>query len=667
MTELLSYRTDGFVHFIGCGGAGTRPLMRIFHELGFTVSGSDLAESESLERLRGLGLKVFAGHDKTHLPTADGTKLLLVYSSAVTERNPELAEARRIGAQCIRRGEALGLLADLFPHVIAVSGSHGKTSVSAMIAHILKTAGLNPGYLIGADVVSWEDSGSAGGGKIFVCEADESDGTHTAIRSSVAVVTNIEDDHAWNFASPEILPENFRKFAFQGEKLVYTDAPPAETLFREHPDACAIPPGTVPDDPRFAAFGHYRRINAALALEAVARSGLLDRETALEALLSFPGVGRRLQIHCAGEKQLLIEDYAHHPTEIAASIRTLRELHPGKRLVVIFQPHRYARLKRYFREFVRELAAADAVFVTPVFAAWTETDSLDSKDLARAIGSRARALNGSWEAMADEIFPLLRENDLVAVIGAGDVKEILPFLKEKIRRIPDLALVFAAGGSSRRFGNGDKLFAQLNGEPVFLHALRALLPCVRAGYAVMAVPETKRDKFIEALRQHFPEALKVLRFAPGGETRTQSVRNALAALPEDAEIVAVHDAARPLITAEALADCVRACRICGGAVSARRASDTIKETDDNGIVIRTLPRGNLWTVQTPQVFRLPLLRNACLAAEKQGGTFTDDASLVETFTRAKVHLVENRTENIKITYPGDLLFAEACLKERRGR
>ena len=463
------------------------------------------------------------------------------------------------------------------------------------------------------------------------------------------------------------LLENFRKFAFQGKKLVYTDAPPAETLFREHPDACAIPPGTVPDDPRFAAFGHYRRINAALALEAVARSGLMDRETAREALLSFPGVGRRLQLHCAGEKQLLIEDYAHHPTEIAASIRTLRELHPGKRLVVIFQPHRYARLKRYFREFARELAAADAVFVTPVFAAWTETDSLDSKDLARAIGSRARALNGSWKAMTDEIFPLLRENDLVAVIGAGDVKEILPFLKEKIRRIPDLALVFAAGGSSRRFGNGDKLFAQLNGEPVFLHALRALLPCVRAGYAVMAVPETKRDKFIEALRQHFPEALKVLRFAPGGETRTQSVRNALAALPEDAEIVAVHDAARPLITAEALADCVRACRICGGAVSARRASDTIKETDDNGIVIRTLPRGNLWTVQTPQVFRLPLLRNACLAAEKQGGTFTDDASLVETFTRAKVHLVENRTENIKITYPGDLLFAEACLKERRGR
>ena len=331
MRELLSYKTDGFVHFIGCGGAGTRPLMRIFHELGFTVSGSDLAESPSLERLRGLGLRVFAGHDKAHLPTADGKKLLLVYSSAVTEENPELAEARRIGGTCIRRGEALGLLAGLFPHVIAVSGSHGKTSVSAMITHILKTAGLKPGYLIGADVVSWEESGSAGAGKIFVCEADESDGTHTAIHASTAVVTNIEDDHAWNFASPEILLENFRKFGFQAGKLIYTDAPPAHALFQGHPCAYPVSPGTVPEDPRFASFGHYRKINAALALEAVTRDGLLDRESALEALLSFPGVARRLQIHCEGEKQLLIEDYAHHPTELAASIRTLRELHPGRR------------------------------------------------------------------------------------------------------------------------------------------------------------------------------------------------------------------------------------------------------------------------------------------------------------------------------------------------
>ena len=666
MRELLSYKTDGFVHFIGCGGAGTRPLMRIFHELGFTVSGSDLAESPSLERLRGLGLRVFAGHDKAHLPTADGKKLLLVYSSAVTEENPELAEARRIGGTCIRRGEALGLLAGLFPHVIAVSGSHGKTSVSAMITHILKTAGLEPGYLIGADVVSWEESGSAGAGKFFVCEADESDGTHTAIHASTAVVTNIEDDHAWNFASPEILLENFRKFGFQAGKLIYTDAPPAHALFQGHPCAYPVSPGTVPEDPRFASFGHYRKINAALALEAVTRDGLLDRESALEALLSFPGVARRLQIHCEGEKQLLIEDYAHHPTELAASIRTLRELHPGRRLVVVFQPHRYARLKRYFHEFAQALAAPDAVFITPVFAAWTEKDALDSNDLARAVGNGARALSGSWEAMAEEIFPALHDNDLVAVIGAGDVKEILPFLKEKIRRIPDLALVFAAGGSSRRFALGDKLFQELGGVPVFVHSLRALLPCVRRGYAVMAVPEGKQGKFIEALRRHYPEALGILRFAPGGETRTQSVKNALDALPSDAEIVAVHDAARPLITAGALADCVRACRKHGGAVSARHASDTVKETDENGFVVRTLPRENLWTVQTPQVFRLSLLLEACREAEKHGGTFTDDASLVETFTGTKVKLVENPAENGKITYPGDLLFAEACLKARRG-
>ena len=267
--ELSKYKTNGFLHFIGCGGAGTRPLMKIFHELGFRVSGSDMAESESLGRLRGIGVPVFAGHDARHLPTSDGTKLLLIYSSAVTEDNPELAEARRIGARCIRRGEALGLLAQMFPHVIAVSGSHGKTSVSAMIAHILKKAGLNPGYLIGADIVSWEDSGSAGGGRIFVCEADESDGTHTAIRSSVSVVTNVEDDHSWNFASPEVLMENFRRFAFQGGKLIYVDGEKSTGLFNGHPDAVKIPRDALMEDPRFASFGYYRRINAVTAVEAV--------------------------------------------------------------------------------------------------------------------------------------------------------------------------------------------------------------------------------------------------------------------------------------------------------------------------------------------------------------------------------------------------------------
>ncbi len=661
--ELSEYKSDGFLHFIGCGGAGTRPLMKIFHELGFRVSGSDMAESESLERLRGIGIPVFAGHDARHLPTSDGAKLLLIYSSAVTEANPELAEARRIGAWCIRRGEALGLLTRMFPYVIAVSGSHGKTSVSAMIAHILKEAGLEPGYLIGADIVSWSDSGSAGAGRIFVCEADESDGTHTAIRSSVAVVTNVEDDHSWNFASPEVLMENFRKFAFQGEKLIYADGRNSFRLFHDHPDAVKIPQGALLDDPRFASFGYYRRINAVTALEAVTCNGVLDRETALEALSSFPGVERRMCLRAAGEKHLLVEDYAHHPTELAASLKTMRELYPGRRLVVVFQPHRYARLKQYFHEFASELSEADEVFITPVFAAWTQSGTPGSSDLARAVGSHAHFLEGSWEDMAGQVFQALKENDLAAVIGAGDIKEMIGPLRRQIIRISDLGLVIAAGGSSTRFGRGNKLFCKLNGMPVFVHCLRRLLPLVRSGYAVMSVPEELKDEFAGQLSEYFPEALPHIRLAVGGKTRTESVRNALAALPVDVGVVAVHDAARPLVSADALIECVRECRKYGGAVSARRSSDTVKETDEHGFVVRTVPREGLWTVQTPQVFQLKLLRSAYEEAEKQGGLFTDDASLVENFTPAKVKLVENRAPNIKITYPEDLLFAEACLKE----
>ena len=266
--------------------------------------------------------------------------------------------------------------------------------------------------------------------------------------------------------------------------------------------------------------------------------------------------------------------------------------------------------------------------------------------------------------MAEQVSASLKENDLAAVIGAGDIKEIIAPLRRRIIRIPDLGLVIAAGGSSTRFGHGNKLFCKLNGYPVFIHCLQRLLPAVRPGYAVMSVPEVWREEFAEQLAEYFPEALSHMKLVNGGKTRTESVKNALAALPEDVRIVAVHDAARPLITAEALIACVGECRKYGGAVSAHRVSDTVKETDENGIVTRTVPREGLWAVQTPQVFQLDLLLKAYEEAEKQGGLFTDDASLIENFTSARVKLVENRVPNIKITYPEDLLFAEACRKQR---
>lgn len=642
--DLRSFLADpaARVHFIGCEGAGTKPLRRIFDELGFHTSGSDLT---------------LTGHRAENLPEVpDGSRLLTVYSSAVTPDNPELVRAKELGANCILRGEALGLAARLFPCVIAVSGSHGKTSVTAMIVHILRQTGKEPGFLIGGKIRSNDLTGSAGAGKIFVCEADESDGTHTAIRSTLAVVTNVEDDHVWNFASPECLVRNFRQFAAQGKQLLAPGLP----MFADHPAHTVFaPPDEIEHDPRFRSFAHYAKIDLEIAVEAVTLTGLLTREEALAAGATFPGVGRRMEPHGTNGSFLLYEDYAHHPTELAESLKSFRQLFPDHPLKVVFQPHRYARLERYFDDFVRELKQADGVFVTPVFAAWTASGKVDSRQLAESIGANARLLTGSWEEMARQVRAEVRPGDLIAVIGAGDVREILAPLQREL--FGGVGLILPAGGSSRRYGNGNKLLEKIDGVPVFIRTIRALT----GGHpypVVLPVPEAQTAEF-ERLLKEFASGENI-RLVSGGSTRTDSVRNALRAMPPEVGVVAVHDAARPLIAHPVLTECVNAALIHGGAVSAHPQTDTLKEADESGKIIRTVPREHLWSVQTPQVFRRDILEKAYAAAMSSGQEFTDDAAVVEAFTDTTPVLVKNTMPNPKLTYPDDLeLLRKLCQAE----
>ncbi len=426
----------GRVHFIGCGGAGTQPLMKIFHELGFAVSGSDLEASEATRALEGLGLAVRIGHSVANLPPPDAGRVLVVHSSAAVAGNPELDEAGRRGWPRMRRGEALALLATHFEKVLAVSGSHGKTSVSAMIAHILESCGLKPGYMVGGKVHGWPFSGSAGAGRILVTEVDESDGTHALMKASCAVVTNVDDDHAWNVGGVDKLHSNFKSFAAKGERLLYVGSPLCDELFSAHPSALrleaatASAPGFLENCPAspIASWGAYQRLNGAQAVEAAVFAGA-GRAEAERALASYPGVERRMSVRYEDSRFKLVEDYAHHPVELAASLGALQETQPGRRLVVVFQPHRYARLEMYIDRFAEILRKAPLVFVAPVFAAWTASGKYDSKELARRIGPQAGAIAGTWDAMAAAVLAEVREGDLVAVIGAGDVKEMLPPLE----------------------------------------------------------------------------------------------------------------------------------------------------------------------------------------------------------------------------------------------
>ncbi len=427
MTIDLNRFRSGRVHFVGCAGVGTYPLAKIFQENGFSVSGSDLLPVPDA------AFPVFRGHDAGNLPSPDHP-LLLIHSSAAANDNPEIAAAKlRENALILRRGHALAVLASLYRRVVSVSGSHGKTSVSAMLAYLFCEAGLHPGFLVGGYLTSWGSrNGEAGlGNDLFVTEVDESDGTHTEMASGLGIVTNVEDDHAWSVGGAERLYRNFQTYAGKAERLIYIASAMTDKLFAEHPSARRIDPENIGSELKFfdpealKRWGGFQKLNAVTALTAAEEIGL-DKAQAAAILSRFPGVERRMSVRL---KDRLIEDYAHHPTELRASIFALREVYPDKRLVILFQPHRYARLERYFPEFADVLKMADRVFIAPVFAAWTAAGKYDSGSLADAVGETAVSVTGDWREIAGEVFRNRRRNDLVAVIGAGDLKDVIPPLK----------------------------------------------------------------------------------------------------------------------------------------------------------------------------------------------------------------------------------------------
>lgn len=414
------------VHFIGIGGAGMAPLASILLERGVAVSGSDRELNAKTARLAAAGAKIFAGHDAAHLPDSAG---LVVYSSAVPPENPERRRAAALGIPQLRRGELLAELAGEYRRVVAVSGSHGKTSITAMLVHALRGCGLTPGFLIGAALRNGPSSSAGQGGEFFITEVDESDGTHTLVSPFLGVVPNLDDDHAWSVGGEEALHENFRTFARRSQKLLYYGAPLPDRLFGFHPDATRLERRVAPCGPWIG----FQAWNARLALHAAALLGV-DPERAERALADFPGVARRLAVRFDSPELVIVEDYAHHPAELASSIATLRRRWPDRELQLVFQPHRYARLAKYLPEFAAELAKADSVLVTDVFAAWSETGPVDSAALAAAAGERVRYLPGTWREIAAAALALPAHRPrLLAIIGAGDIEHIFDYLPRSIK------------------------------------------------------------------------------------------------------------------------------------------------------------------------------------------------------------------------------------------
>jgi len=451
------------IHFVGVGGAGMSAYARAAHALGARVSGSDRAASPYSERLGADGvLQALIGHRPENVPA--GGRVEVVYSSAIAPENPERRAARERGLAERPRAALLAELTAL-KRTIAVAGTHGKTTTASMLAHALLAGGLRPGWLVGAEIGGGLPNAHWGEGEWLVVEADESDRSMLSLDVEVALLTNVELDHHAAFGSMRELEEAFRGFLARARRaIVVWDRPELLALARgplaretgptAHAQAPAAnaPAGVevvaydAPDpqlgpgpSSRFAWRGHqvalavpgeHNALDAAGALEAARLAGA-DAAAAIAALGRFHGAGRRFQaLGSTPTGALVYDDYAHHPTEVAATLAGARSIE-HRRLVAVFQPHLYSRTAMLAREFGRALAHADAVAVLDVYPARERAEDhpgvsglLVAAAAADAAGGRPVYWLPAFADAAPVLRELLRAGDVCVVMGAGDVDEL---------------------------------------------------------------------------------------------------------------------------------------------------------------------------------------------------------------------------------------------------
>ncbi len=444
------------VHFVGIGGAGMSGIAEVLLTQGYRVTGSDLAHGAAIGRLIELGARVYLGHAAANAAAAD----VVVISTAVTADNPEVVAAREQGIPVVPRALMLAELMRL-KQGIAVAGTHGKTTTTSLIASVLAEGGLDPTFVIGGRLLAADSHARLGSGEFLVAEADESDASFLVLQPVLAVITNIDADHMETYGHDFArLKEAFLQFAqrlpFYGVAVLGLDDPnvrdilPAITkpivTYGFAPDAQVRAEAIAPDPGcrmRFVARSAGRddldvllnlagrhNVQNALAAIAVGRETGVGDAAIAKALAEFKGVGRRFQrygeIHLPrGGRYTLIDDYGHHPAEMAATIEAARSAFPGRRLLLAFQPHRYTRTRDLFEDFVQVLSTADALVLTDVYAAGEPPIvAADGRALARALRVAGKIEPVFAEQVGDvaqAIQALARDGDIVLTMGAGSI------------------------------------------------------------------------------------------------------------------------------------------------------------------------------------------------------------------------------------------------------
>ncbi|MCG5541506.1 MULTISPECIES: UDP-N-acetylmuramate--L-alanine ligase [unclassified Halorhodospira] len=442
------------IHFVGIGGAGMGGIAEVLHNLGFTITGSDVKSGAVVERLLGLGVAVRIGHDPGHVEGVDA----VVVSTAVTEENPEVQAARQQRIPVVPRAEMLAELMR-FRHGVAVAGTHGKTTTTSLLASCLAEGGLDPTFVIGGRLISAGAHARLGAGPYLVAEADESDASFLHLKPMMAAVTNVDADHLGTYGGDfDALRRTFIEFLhhlpFYGLAVLCIDEPEVRRL-REEIGRPVLTYGFSADaDVRVSALeadGHRTRFrveeggDAAFAVElslpgrhnvlnataaiALARELGVDVAAIQRALSGFQGIGRRFQVYpdipLAGGAAALVDDYAHHPRELEATLEAARAAWPERRLVVVFQPHRYTRTRELFDDFARVLSGTDALVLTEVYAAGeARLPGADGRALASAVRDRGGAqpiFADSLDEVPGLLAGLLRDNDVVLTLGAGSI------------------------------------------------------------------------------------------------------------------------------------------------------------------------------------------------------------------------------------------------------
>ncbi|WND01595.1 UDP-N-acetylmuramate--L-alanine ligase [Temperatibacter marinus] len=456
----------GVVHFIGIGGIGMSGIAEVMFNLGYTIQGSDVAAGPNVVRLQELGIKVFVGQTPANIEMAD----VVVVSTAIKDNNPELKAARERGLPVVRRAEMLAELMRL-KWTVSVAGTHGKTTTTSMVATVLEAAGVDPTVINGGIINAYGTNARMGEGDWMVVEADESDGTFVKLPATVAVVTNMDPEHLDFYGTFEAEKEAFKAFLdrvpFYGAAVLCIDHPEVQRLMPEIQNRRVISYGTSPQaavrainitperggvtfdvaleetkDRRSREISRIHlpmpglhNVQNALAAIAVGLEMDSDDETLREAFANFAGVKRRFTHAGIGGGITVIDDYGHHPVEIAAVLNAARESFDHK-VIAVMQPHRYSRLSSLFEEFCTCFNDADTVIVSPVFEAGeSPIEGFSRDDLAAGLklrGHKSVDVTEGDEDLADVVSRYATEGDAVICLGAGTITKWAHNLPDKL-------------------------------------------------------------------------------------------------------------------------------------------------------------------------------------------------------------------------------------------